>query len=211
MEKLDLTKTDKAYYTAKPKPELVTIGQAQFLSLTGKGDPSSPAFSSAIEALYSTAYTIKFLCKNRADSDFVVAKLEGLWWFDETQFGHIPMEEAPQKIPRSEWFWRLLIRMPDFVTSDLVKEGIELVFAKKGVDLVKNIELFTHTEGVCLQMLHVGAFDKEPETLKILQDFCQKNNLVKNGLHHEIYLSDFRKTTSDKLKTILREPVRVIT
>lgn len=209
MEKLDLTKTEKAYYSAKSKPELITIGQAQFLSLTGKGDPSSQAFVNAIEALYSTAYTIKFLSKNRADSDFVVAKLEGLWWFDETQFGHISMDDAPQKIPRNEWFWRLLIRMPDFVTSDLVKEGIDAILAKKGLDLVKNIELFAHTEGVCVQMLHVGAFDKEPETLKIIQDFCQNKKLEKNGLHHEIYLSDFRKTPSDKLKTILREPVRM--
>jgi hypothetical protein len=102
MDKLDLTKKYKSYYTAKTKPELVEIEKARFLSITGKGDPSEKAFAGKIQALYATAYTIKFMLKEKG-KDFTVAKLEGLWWFDHKKYGGFSMDEAPKKIPRSEW------------------------------------------------------------------------------------------------------------
>jgi hypothetical protein len=206
MNKLDLTKTYKTYFTAKTKPELVTIGAAQFISIQGKGDPSAPEFAKNIEALYATAYTIKFMYKAQ-NLDFTVSKLEGLWWFDENKFRGATIETAPTEIPRSEWEYRLLIRMPDYVTANDIDAAKETVKAKKGLPLVTQVTYYTMTEGKSIQMLHVGPFSTEPESLKQIAAFAATNKLAKNGLHHEIYLSDFRKTPPEKLKTILREPV----
>ncbi|WP_316635600.1 GyrI-like domain-containing protein [uncultured Flavobacterium sp.] len=207
MDKLDLTKTDKVYYTATTKPQLIHIEKAHYLSIVGKGDPSESAFSDNIQALYATAYAIKFIFK-ASNNDFVVPKLEGLWSFDEEKYSNISMDEAPSKIPRSEWNYRLMIRMPDFVTKEQVETAIDIVTTKKQIKLASKIEFYEMTEGKVIQILHVGPFDNEPETLKLIQAFSKENNLQKNGTHHEIYLSDFRKTSPDKLKTILREPVK---
>lgn len=116
MEKLDLTKKYKNYFRASKKPELLEIEPASFLSIKGKGDPSGDDFAHAVQALYATAYTVKFIFKSM-DKDFTVSKLEGLWWFDENKYGGFSMSETPRKIPRSEWEYRLLIMMPDFVTE----------------------------------------------------------------------------------------------
>jgi hypothetical protein len=207
MEKLDLTKKFKSYYTAKPQPEIIELPSVPYLTITGKGDPSSRAFADKLETLYPVAYAIKFMAKVTAH-DFTVPKLEGLWWFDDERFGTLTMEEAPLRIPRDEWYWRLLIRMPDFVTEAMVEEAKATVSKKKNIPSVAETSLYTLAEGKVLQMLHVGPFDREPETLLQMQKFIEKHNLKKNGLHHEIYLSDFRKTAPEKLKTILREPVK---
>ena len=207
MTKLDLTKEYKAYYTAKNKPELLTIEQASFLSITGKGDPSGQDYADKLEALYSVAYTVKFRYK-ALDKDFVVAKLEGLWSFDTDRYQGFTMDEAPLKIPRSEWNYRMLIRMPDFVTREQLEQAIDTVVSKKQIGLAAHVEFYEMEEGKVVQMLHVGPFSDEPETLKQIQAFCEEHQLSKNGLHHEIYLSDFRKTPPEKLKTILREPVK---
>lgn len=207
MEKLDLVKKYKSHYTAKAKPEIVDIGAAQFLSIWGKGDPSGADYAQRIETLYPVAYTLKFMFKTM-DKDFAVPKLEGLWWFDAGQYGAVTMEEAPTAIPRSEWEYRMLIRLPDYVEKQHIMQAIETVVFKKKLALAKEIELFEMNEGKCVQMLHVGPFDKEPETLRQIMDFCRTNGFQQNGLHHEIYLSDFRKTAPEKLKTILREPVK---
>lgn len=207
MSKLDLSKTDKVYYTAKIKPEMLHIEKTNYISITGKGDPSGKEFSEKIQALYTTAYVIKFMLK-AVKNDFVVPKLEALWSFDDNKYKGISMDEAPVKIPRSEWDYRIMIRMPDFVTRKQTEEAIDTAANKKQIELAKTIEFYEMTEGKVVQILHVGPFENEPQTLKIIQDFTTENNLQKNGLHHEIYLSDFRKTSPEKLKTILREPVK---
>jgi len=207
MEKLDLTKKYKTYFTSKTKPEIVEIEPAQFISITGKGDPSEKSFSEKIQALYTTAYTIKFVFKQQ-DKDFTVSKLEGLWWYDEKKFVGITMEEAPNAIARSEWEYRLLLRMPEYVTKNDVNKAIQAAFAKKKLELVKEIEFFRMNEGKSVQMLHVGPFSKENETLQEMKKVIEENGFQKNGLHHEIYLSDFNKTEESKLRTILREPVK---
>lgn len=207
MEKLDLTKKYKTYFTSKTKPEIVEIEPAHFLSLTGKGDPSEKYFSEKIQALYTTAYTIKFKFKQQ-DKDFTVSKLEALWWYDENKFEGITMDEAPNAIARSEWEYRLLLRMPEYVTENEVDEAIQAAFAKKKLELVKEIEFFRMNEGKSVQMLHVGPFSKESETLHEMKKVIDENGFQKNGLHHEIYLSDFNKTEEGKLRTILREPVK---
>ncbi|MNK93142.1 Bacterial transcription activator, effector binding domain [compost metagenome] len=207
MSKLDLTKTDKIYYKAKTTPEIVFIEKANYISLTGKGDPSGKDFSEKIQALYTTAYVIKFMQK-AMNNDFVVPKLEALWSFDNEKYASVSMDEAPQKIPRSEWNYRIMIRMPDFVTQEQTEEAIMIAVNKKQNALAKTIEFFEMEEGKVIQILHIGPFETEPQTLKKIQEFSTENNLLQNGLHHEIYLSDFRKTAPEKLKTILREPVK---
>jgi len=206
MEKIDLTKTHKAYYTAKRKPELVTIERATFLSICGKGDPSQRLLAERIETIYPVAYTIKFRFKEKG-KDFVVPKLEALWWYDEQKYPGRTMADAVS-IPRSDWEYRLLIRMPQFVMRGDLDEAVDAVAKKKGLTAARNVELFELTEGRCVQMMHVGPFSKELETLKVINTFCQEHNLKRNGFYHEIYLSDFRKTPPEKLKTILREPVK---
>lgn len=207
MEKLDLTQVYKSYFTAKTKPETVEIESVNYLSLTGKGEPSGALFSQKIQALFSTAYAVKFGSK-AAGKDFVVSKLECLWWFDEQRYGDLSISEAPLAVPRSEWEYRLLIRMPDFVTQEDSEKGIKTVSAKKQLPFVNDIEWFSLSEGKCVQMLHVGSFAAESETLTQMGQFMEANGLIKNGLHHEIYLSDFNKVPAEKLKTILREPVK---
>ncbi|MBT1704325.1 GyrI-like domain-containing protein [Chryseosolibacter indicus] len=207
MDKLDLTKKFKSYYHAKTKPEIVEIEPAQFLSIKGKGDPSEAEFISKIQALYATAYTIKFIYKSKG-KDFVVPKLEGLWRFDESLSNNTTISETPKAIPRSEWQYQLLIRMPDYVNNRTIINAALQVVEKKKIEEAENVHLLNLHEGKCIQILHVGPFHREPETLQLIQDFSNKHQLLKNGLHHEIYLSDFRKTPPDKLKTILREPVR---
>ncbi len=207
MLKLDLSKQLKSYFSASSKPAIIDIAAAQYLSICGKGDPSETAFSKAIEALYSTAYAIKFAYK-AAGSDFVVSKLEGLWWFDENKYAGKSPSNAALEVPRSEWQYRLLIMLPSFVTADAVNIAQQTVGNKKGIQLAKTCELFEMTEGKVVQMMHVGPFATEPETIQQIMLFCEKEKLGKNGHHHEIYLSDFRKTEPAKLKTILREPVR---
>lgn len=118
------------------------------------------------------------------------------------------MDEAPTAIPRSDWEYRLMIRLPEYVGEADVNQAVEEVVAKKEIGLAREVGLHTLHEGKCVQMLHVGPFEKEPETLAQIGAFCKERGLQQNGLHHEIYLSDFRKTAPEKLKTILREPVK---
>jgi len=204
-KKTDLTKEHRAYYTATASPTLLEFGPTPYLSITGSGDPSGPAFAEAVQALYPVAYAVKFISKANG-RDFVVAKLEGLWWFDGAYDG-LTISEAPKRVPREAWRWQLLIRMPDTVTEKLTQQAVRQVSEKKGLPRINDVSFITLNEGRCIQILHKGPFDKEPETLQRIEEFAKAHSLQKNGHHHEIYLSDMRKTEPAKLKTILREPV----
>ena len=197
--KLDLTKKYKKYYTAKTVPEIVDIEEGQFLTIEGKGAPGRDKFQAKITALYSLAYAIKNICKKRG-KDFVVPKLEGLWWVESNK----PFSE----VPREEWRWKLLIRMPDFVTPEIVENGKYNVIERKGIELVKEIKFEKMKEGKCVQILHIGPYSAEHESLQKMRKLMEKENLVENGPHHEIYLSDPRRVPEERLKTILRQPVR---
>jgi hypothetical protein len=207
MEKLDLVKKYKPYYTAKTKAQELVIEEAKFLSITGQGDPSEMEFTRNVQALYTVAYAVKFIFKARGN-DFVVPKLEGLWWSDEKKYKGISMYETPVLVARKEWMYKLLLRIPETVKPSDISKAIEAVVAKKQLDLANSVQPYQLNEGRCVQILHVGPFDKEIETLRKLDQFMNKGNLKKNGQHHEIYLSDFRKTPPEKLRTILREPVK---
>lgn len=207
MDKTDLTKLYKSYYTARTSPELIELGPVRYISILGEGDPSGEDFAHSIETLYSVAYTIKFAYKPK-QQDFVVAKLEGLWWYDEQKFPGRTISTASAEVPRSAWQYRLLIRMPDFVSSKSIVDARDQVVSRKGLERARQVEPFELHEGKTVQMMHVGPFNEEAKTLQAIVEYMEGHQLKRNGLHHEIYLSDFRKTPPEKLKTILREPAK---
>ncbi|MGO4495303.1 GyrI-like domain-containing protein [Paenibacillus sp. 2RAB27] len=203
MEKLDLAKTYKAYYTASTKPELVVFEPISYVSIVGKGDPNGTIFANATEALYSVAYGVKGHYK-KLEKDFTVAKLEGQWWVDGDP-------RTALEVPREEWHWKLLIRMPTYVAGEVVEEArTAAMVKKKELKLIANVGYESLNEGTCVQMLHVGPYATEPETLSQMYPYIEQNQLRICGLHHEIYLSDLRKIEPDKMKTILRYPVEAV-
>jgi len=199
MAKLDLVKEYKSYYKAVKKPEIVEFDAINYLSIEGQGEPAGEVFVNKVEALYPLAYGIKKICKEQ-NSDFGVPKLEGLWWVE----GNMPALE----VPRSEWYWKLLIRMPEFVTEEMMVSVQPVVAKKKKSELIKEISFEKIMEGKCVQIMHIGPYSTEPETISSLMKFMSQNNLSINGLHHEIYLSDPRKTEPSKMKTLIRYPVK---
>lgn len=199
MTKLDLAKEYKSYYKAGPKPEIVEFDTVRYLTIEGKGEPAGEVFTSKVEALYPLAYGIKKVCKDQGN-DFGVPKLEGLWWVEDNK----PVLE----VPRNEWCWKLLIRMPDFVSREMMLSIQPEVSKKKKNDLIQEISFESITEGKCVQIMHIGPYSTEPETINVLTEFMAENGLSVNGLHHEIYLSDPRKTEPSKMKTLIRYPVK---
>ncbi len=199
--KIDLAKEYKSYYTAKTTPGIVEIEEGKFLSIEGKGAPGSDEFQARVSALYSLAYGIKMLMKKEG-KDFTVAKLEGLWWVDS--------DKPWYEVPREEWGWKLLIRQPDFVTPEIVEKARKEVIKKKKIELVNEVRFEKMKEGKCVQILHIGPYSTEPESIAKMEKLMEEKNLIKNGLHHEIYLvmAYPRKVPDEKLKTILRQPVR---
>jgi hypothetical protein len=202
MSKTDLTKLHKALYTAQSAPALIFVPPGHYLSITGKGDPDGGVFADSTQALYTAAYGIKNVYK-QSGQDFVVSKLEGTWWVNVN-----PLEVNPLEVPRDEWHWQLLIRMPDYVVSAVVQQTLKAVFLKKQLPLLQQVTLTTLAEGKSMQIMHTGPYSEEPATLQIMEDFIEKEGLTRNGRHHEIYLSDPRKTAPGKMKTILRQPVK---
>ena len=199
MSKLDLAKEYKSYYKASAKPEIAEFAEANYLAIEGKGEPAGEVFVNAVEALYPLAYGIKKVCKEQGN-DFGVPKLEGLWWVE----GNKPALE----VARSEWCWKLLIRMPEFVSRDMMESVQPDVAKKKKNDLIRDISFETFAEGKCVQVTHVGPYSDEPQTIEAMMAFMADNKLQANGRHHEIYLSDPRKTEPSKMKTLLRYPVK---
>lgn len=197
--KLDLIKEYKTYYTATTKPELFEFGEAQYLAIEGVGAPAGEEFNAKIEALYPMAYGVKIIAK-KSGNDFAVPKLEGLWW--------VETEKPFQDIPREEWHWQLLIRMPNTVTLNIVEQARIEVYKKKINELINEISFEKINEGSSVQIMHFGPYSTEPETIEIMHKFINDNNLVPNGLHHEIYISDPRRMAPEKMKTILRQPVK---
>lgn len=196
--KLDLYQTNKAEYATPRKPVLLRIAKAAYLGIAGRGAPGGEAFEQAIGALYSVAFTIKMASKF-AGRDYGVCKLEGLWWVDS---GRSFMTE-----PKDKWSWRLLIRTPDFIGKREL-EAARTQLAEKGKGpLFKEVELTTLNENQCVQMLHAGPYDREPETVAQMEAFAAAQGYRFDGLHHEIYLSDPRRVALEKLRTILRIPV----
>src|SRR5262245_511248 len=193
--KLDLYKEFKADYAAAKSPKILTIAPARYLAIDGKGEPGGAEFSAKVGALYAMAFTLKMKRKFAGLGDYAVCKLEGLW----------PKECLT--LPREKWTWTLIIRTPDFIKPRELKDtAAALVDKGKGAD-VKNVRLDTIKEGLCVQMLHVGPYAREEETMKRMEDFASEQGYRFRGPHHEIYLSDPRRVAQEKLRTILRMPL----
>ena len=197
--KIDLAKEYKSYYTAKTTPEVVEFDEGRFLTIKGKGTPGGKEFTAKVEALYPLAYGIKMPMKKEG-KDFTVPKLEGLWWVES--------DKSALEVPHSEWRWKLLIRMPEFVTLQDVEKARAEVIKKKSVELIDEIKFEKITEGKCVQVLHIGSYSTEPESLAKMKRYMEDEGLMPHGLHHEIYLSDPRRVSEEKMKTILRQPVK---
>ncbi|MBI5388628.1 MAG: GyrI-like domain-containing protein [Verrucomicrobia bacterium] len=195
--KLDLCQVHKADYATPKKPVLLDIGTACYLAVRGQGRPGGDVFQARIGALYAMAFTVKMTRKFAGLRDYAVCKLEAQYFFVGDPCG----------IPMDEWRWKLLIRTPDFVKQDDLDRAVATLL-KKGKDQdVKEVVLETLIEGRCVQMLHVGPYDREGETIAVMKSFADSRGLKFAGPHHEIYLSDPRRVAPEKLKTILREPV----
>jgi hypothetical protein len=199
-QKIDLYREHKSDYAANKKAALVTIAPAKYLSIEGKGAPGGMGFTDCIGALYGVAFTVKMTRKFGGLQDYAVCKLEGQWWSDKAdRFVHLP---------KHQWQWKLMIRTPGFVTVAEVEEAISKLLKRGKGDEVNRVQLETLDEGRCVQMLHVGPYEEEPRTVELMREFAAKNDLEFEGRHHEIYLSDPRRVEAEKLRTILRQPVR---
>ena len=197
--KIDLYKQHKADYAATRKPALVRIGKACYLAIEGQGAPGTDIFTTSIGALYGVAFTVKMTRKFSGRQDYTVCKLEAQWWCDG--------EHDFAAAPKQAWRWKLLIRTPDFVTQKEVDSAVA-VLTKRGKGQESNrVRLESLSEGKCVQMLHVGPYDREQETIDSMKGFAESKGLAFQGRHHEIYLSDPRRVAPEKLKTILRMPV----
>ncbi len=197
--KLDLYKKHKDQYVAPKKPALVNVKKASYLSIMGRGAPGEETFVTKLGALYGAAFTIK-MARKLAGRDYKVCPLEGLWW------GRRKRRDFWTE-PRDRWNWKLIIRTPDFITKKHLGEAVQKLMEKGKGPEVGEVALETMSEGRCVQMMHVGPYDREPETVEQMAALVKEQGLSFHGLHHEIYLSDPRRVPPERLRTILRLPV----
>jgi len=202
MDKIDFRKLHKALYNP-PAGEFVTVDVPTmlFVKVDGAGDPNTAAsYRSAVEWLYSTSYAMKFAAKAALGRDYTVPPLEGLWWADD------PASFVARR--KGEWKWTMMIMVPDFVEAALFEAAVAKTDKKLG-NPPATLRLEPYEEGLCLQTLHIGSYDDEGPVLARLHDeVMPSKGLAFNGPHHEIYLSDPRKTAPEKLRTVLRQPVK---
>lgn len=201
MEKIDLKKDLKWLYQPSAKVVVeVDVPAFQFLMVDGVGDPNTaPAYAQAIEALFSVSYTTKFMLKKGPQAlDYAVMPLEGLWWADDMA--------AFVSGDKARWQWTMMVMQPSCVSPDLIHAAIMDVKKKKNLPAVDRLRLEEFAEGRCAQVLHVGPFSEEGPTIERLHAFIDARG-GRAGKHHEIYLSDIRRTDPKKWKTVLRQPM----
>ena len=205
----DFKKEYKEFYLPKAKPELVTVPPMNYIAVRGKGDPNEEngAYKQAISLLYGVAYTIKMSKKgdHRIEGyfDFVVPPLEGFWQQEGTA--------TIDYVHKENFEWVSVIRLPDFVTEADFDWAVREATIKKKQDF-STVEFLTIEEGLCVQCMHTGPYDNEPETVAAMDAFLAENgyatDITDTRWHHEIYLSDVRKTAPEKLKTVIRHPIK---
>ena len=189
-------------YRATTTPQLVQVPALKFLCVDGHGDPNtSVAYASAIQALYSVSYAAKFALQKAGGQAFKVSPLEGLWWAQDLS--------AFSAAEKSNWDWTMMIRQPDGLSGDLVERLAEQVAAKKSMPEARELRLISFEEGAAAQVLHVGLYTTEAPTIARLHEFIRRQGFTFDGhrhKHHEIYLSDPRRSAPEKLRTIIRQP-----
>ena len=205
----DFKKEYKEFYMPKGKPEIVTVPAMNYIAVRGSGNPNEEGgdYKKSIELLYGIAYTIKMSKKGdhkiEGYFDYVVPPLEGFWWqdgVDGIDYSH-----------KENFQWISAIRLPDFVTRSDFEWAIEEATRKKKMDF-SNVEFLPVEEGLCVQCMHTGSYDDEPATVSMMHEFIESQgytlDITDKRLHHEIYLSDARKVAPEKLKTVIRHPIR---
>ncbi len=205
----DFKKEFKEFYMPKNKPAIVTVPKANYIAVRGKGNPNEEggAYQQAISVLYAVAYTLKMSYKTdykiEGFFEYVVPPLEGFWWQENV--------EGVDYSNKDTFNWISVIRLPDFVTNDDFNWALETATKKKKLDC-SSAEFLTIDEGLCVQIMHIGPFDNEPKSVAIMDAYLAENgyenDLSDTRLHHEIYMSDARKVTPEKWKTVIRHPIR---
>lgn len=205
----DFKKEYKEFYMPKRKPQVVNVPKANYIAVRGKGDPNEEdgAYKRSISVLYSVAYTLKMSYKTdyRIEGfyEYVVPPLEGFWW----QEGRSDIDYSD----KAAFNWISVIRLPYFITQKDFDWAVETATAKKKLDC-SCAELLTIDEGLCVQIMHIGPYDDEPATIAIMDEYLADNGYANDmsaeRLHHEIYMSDARKVAPERLKTVIRQPIR---
>jgi hypothetical protein len=203
MSKVDFKKAFKELYSPPKEFVIVDVPAMQFLMVDGHGDPNvAQEYQDALEALYAVAYKIKFASKKQLGQDYVVPPLEGLWWAED-------MDSFTSARDKSQWDWTMMIMTPEWITSESFAEAIDLVRKGKNPKALDKVRLESYHEGLSVQIMHIGSYDDEgPTLMKLHNEFIPENGFIENGKHHEIYLSDPRRVAPEKLKTVLRQPLR---
>ena len=205
----DFKKEYREFYMPKEKPEIVNIPKANYIAVRGKGNPNEEggAYQQAVGVLYAVAYTLKMSYKTNYKIEgffeYVVPPLEGFWWQDNV--------EGVDYSNKDTFNWISVIRLPDFVTKADFDWAVKTASKKKEMDC-SSAEFFTVEEGLCVQIMHIGSFDNEPATVAVMDAYLAENgyenDLSDRRLHHEIYLSDAKKTAPEKWKTVIRHPIK---
>ncbi|MBQ7975647.1 MAG: GyrI-like domain-containing protein [Clostridia bacterium] len=207
----DFKKEYKDLYMPKTKPQIVNVPKANYVAVRGKGDPNEEggAYQQAISVLYAIAYTLKMSYRTeyviKGFYEYVVPPLEGFWWQDNV--------DGVDLSNKSAFNWISVIRLPDFISKADFDWAVETATRKKNLDC-SSAEYLTIDEGLCVQIMHLGPFDNEPATVALMDAYLEQNGYIndisKNRLHHEIYISDARKVSPDKWKTVIRHPIKKI-
>ena len=205
----DFKKEYKEYYMPKNKPQIVDVPKANYIAVRGKGNPNEEngTYQQAISVLYAVEYTLKMSYKTdykiEGFFEYVVPPLEGFWWQDNV--------DGVDYTDKSAFNWISVIRLPDFITQKDFEWAVETAGKKKKMDC-SSAEFMTIEEGLCVQIMHLGPFDAEPETVALMDEYIEQNGYVNDinasRLHHEIYMSDARKVAPEKWKTVIRHPIK---
>ncbi len=205
----DFKKEYKEFYMPKNKPAIVEVPKANYIAVRGTGDPNEEggAYKQAIGVLYAVAYTLKMSYKTdykiKGFYEYVVPPLEGFWW----QEGVTGVDYSN----KSTFHWISVIRLPEFITKEDFDWAVETATKKKKMDC-SSAEFLTIEEGLCVQIMHLGSYDTEPQTVALMDAYLQENgyenDINDERLHHEIYLSDPRKAEPEKWKTVIRHPIK---
>lgn len=188
------------YKPSARQPELIDVPAINFIKIDGTGDPNiTPEYTAAVEVLYSLSYTLKFAVKKAGGAEYRVYPLEGLWWADNM--------DAFLTAQRDEWKWTMMIAQPDFITAEQVQQAVAEVERKKAPPALHLARFEPYDEGLSAQIMHIGPYAAEGPTIARLHGFIAQQGYALRGLHHEIYMSDPRRSAPEKLRTIIRQPV----
>jgi hypothetical protein len=201
IQSIDHKKVFKDLYHPPKKPVILEIPAMHYLKIDGRGNPNdSEEFSEKTQLLYALSYAIRFDVKKHLKIAYTVMPLEGLWWAQDMDTFHTRDKAA--------WQWTLMILQPEFVTAEMVETGKAEVIRKKKLEQVREIRFEPYEAGTVVTMLHIGSYDDETPNIQWMHTYAKDQGYQLHGFHQEIYLSDPRKTTAEKMKTILRQPIR---